>query len=114
MGDPMFKLGNVFESSYKHILESPKSRSLILASTNDNLPGCTSCAHKPFCGQQPEYNYTTQGSIHGRMLESTWCKKHMGIFDYLVKRLYDADEEERAIYERWTINRAQSHFLQDV
>jgi len=38
----------------------------------------------------------------------------MGIFDYLVNRLYKADEEERAIYERWTINRAQSHFLQDT
>lgn len=114
MGDEVFKLGNVHESSYQDLVRSPKSRALILASTNDNLPGCTSCAYKPFCGQQPEYNYATQGSIHGRMLESTWCKKHMGIFDYLVERLYHADDEERSILERWTINRAQDHFLQSV
>jgi hypothetical protein len=37
----------------------------------------------------------------------------MGIFDHLVKRLKNADEEEKAILQRWTINRAQDHFLQD-
>ena len=78
------------------------------------MPGCVNCAYKPYCGQQPEYNYVTQGSIQGRMPESTWCQKHKGIFDYLVGRLRDADAEERAILERWTINRPQEHFIQPL
>ena len=46
------------------------------------------------------------------MIESTWCRKHMGIFDMLVKRLNGADAETRAIFERWTISRPQEQFIQ--
>ena len=112
MGDEFFLLGNVKTSTYSEIMKSAKTNALVMASTNDALPGCATCAYKPYCGQQPEYNYTTQGSIQGRMPESTWCKKHMGIFDYLAKRLRNADEEEMAIFRRWTTNRSQDHFLQ--
>ena len=113
MGDDFFHLGHVDELDYREMMGSPRVRAMVLASTNEGLPGCSTCAYKLYCGQQPEYNYVTQGSLQGRMPESTWCQKHMGIFDYLVRRLKDADEEERAIFERWTINRAQEHFIQD-
>ena len=114
MGDPFFKLGNVAHTTYGELMASDSARALVLASTNDQQPGCASCTYKPFCGQQPEYNYVTQGSIHGRMRESTWCRKHMGIFDMLVRRLRNAGPEERAMYERWTINRHLERFIQPV
>ena len=38
----------------------------------------------------------------------------MGIFDYLAHRLKNADEEEMAIFDRWTTNRRQDHFVQEV
>jgi uncharacterized protein len=113
MGDEFFLLGHVDDLDYREMMGSSRVRAMVLASTNEGLPGCSTCAYKLYCGQQPEYNYVTQGSLQGRMPESSWCQKHMGIFDYLVRRLKDADEEERAILERWTINRAQDHFLQD-
>ncbi|MFT6396368.1 MAG: His-Xaa-Ser system radical SAM maturase HxsB [Bradymonadia bacterium] len=113
MGDDFFHLGHVKDLDYREMMGSSRVRAMILASTNEGLPGCESCAYKLYCGQQPEYNYVTQGSLQGRMPESTWCQKHMGIFDHLVKRLKNADEEEKAILQRWTINRAQDHFLQD-
>jgi uncharacterized protein len=114
MGDDFFLLGDVHTSDYRDLMTSQRTRALVLASTNDGLPGCVSCAYKPYCGQQPEYNYVTQGSIQGRMPESTWCQKHMGIFDYLARRLRDSDSDEMAIFNRWTINRPQEHFLQPV
>ena len=114
MGDEFFRIGHVSETSYPALMNSEITRSMVLASANEQLPGCASCAYKPYCGQQPEYNYVTQGSIQGRMRESTWCKKHMGIFDMLAKRLHDATDEEKAIFDRWTINRVQEHFVQPV
>lgn len=113
MGDEFFHIGNVHENTLTEVMGSSKVRAMVLASTNEGLPGCSTCAYKVYCGQQPEYNYVTQGSIQGRMPESTWCRKHMGIFDFLVRRLAAADPEEMAIFERWTINRPQEHFLQD-
>lgn len=113
MGDDFFLIGDVAKDKLADVMDSAKVRALVVASTNEALPGCASCAYKVYCGQQPEYNYVTQGSLQGRMLESTWCKKHMGIFDYLVKRLKNADEDEMEMFRRWTINRPQEHFLQD-
>jgi len=114
MGDPFFRLGNVREITYPDLMAGETARALVLASANDQQPGCVSCAYKPFCGQQPEYNYVTQGSIQGRMLESTWCRKHMGVFDLLVRRLRAAGPEERAMFERWTINRHLDRFIQPL
>jgi His-Xaa-Ser system radical SAM maturase HxsB len=111
-GDPMFRLGNVLTDRYADIMGSPAVRALILASTNLAQPDCTSCVYRPFCGQQPEYNYKSQGSLFGRMRDSNWCKKHKFIFDTLVTRLQRATPEERQVLERWTTWRTQERFLQ--
>jgi len=101
----------VHEDSYHDILSSETVRALVLASTNEAHPDCVQCAWKPFCGQQPEYNYKTQGSIFGRMRDSDWCRKHKGIFDILMTRWIQATPEEQALLERWTIQRPREHFL---
>jgi hypothetical protein len=58
------------------------------------------------------HNYTEQGSIHGRMIESTWCQKYMGVLDLLMTRLRQADDFERALYQRWASPRALEHYVQ--
>ena len=113
MGDEMFKLGDSQTSSYGEIMTHPTTKALVIASTNDGQPGCASCVYRPYCGQQPEYNYTTQGSLFGQMANSVWCQKHMGMFDYLAHRLKNASPEEMKIYWRWTTNRNREHFLQE-
>jgi His-Xaa-Ser system radical SAM maturase HxsB len=113
MGDEAFLLGNVFEHGYRDIMGSETVRALILASTNDSQPDCVSCVYKAYCGQQPEYNYKTQGSIFGRMRDSAWCKKHKGIFDILAHWLHSASDSEREVVRLWTISRPQEHYLQD-
>jgi His-Xaa-Ser system radical SAM maturase HxsB len=112
MGDNAFLIGSL-ENTYEELMTSATTRALVLAGINDAQPDCVSCVYKPYCGQQPEYNYKTQGSIQGRMRDSTWCKKHKSIFDLLAHRLKHADAEEMAMFRRWTINRPQEHFLQE-
>lgn len=112
MGDEMFKIGTV-EDSYHHLITNAQSRAMVMAGLNDGQPDCVTCTYKPWCGQQVEYNYKTQGSLHGRMRDSTWCRKHKSIFDYLMHKLKDADETDMAMFQRWTSNRTLDHFLQE-
>ena len=113
MGDDMFQIGTLGETSYQDMMSSDVVRSLVYAGTNDSHVDCTQCTYKVYCGQQPEYNYISQGSLHGRMRDSVWCKKHKKIFDHLALKLRRADPEDMKTFERWTTNRAQTHFLQD-
>lgn len=112
MGDEAFLIGNVHRDTYRDIMQSDAVRALVLASTNDSQPGCATCVYKAWCGQQPEYNYKTQGSIFGRMQDSAWCMKHRGIFDILLRWLHSAPADERELITRWTISRPQEHYLQ--
>jgi uncharacterized protein len=113
MNDDIFAVGHV-DGTYQDIVRSDTVRALVFASTNDSQPGCVSCTYKVWCGQQPEYNYKTQGSIFGRMADSNWCRKHKYIFDFLMEKLERADPVEMEIFDRWTTNRRQDHFVQPV
>jgi uncharacterized protein len=112
MGDEIFHFGDIDTAGYHELMTDDTVRALVLASTNDSQPGCVSCTYKPYCGQQPEYNYKTQGSIFGRMADSNWCRKHINIFDYLLDKLQRADPQELDIFDRWTTKRSQDHFVQ--
>jgi len=112
MGDNIFQIGTI-DSTYEELMTGPQTRALVIASTNLGQPDCVQCTYRPYCGQQPEYNYKTQGSIQGRMRDSTWCRKHKNIFDYLARRLKDADDADMEMFQRWTTSRPQTHFLQD-
>ncbi len=112
MGDDMFKVGTVHDT-YDQLMTNAQTRALVMAGLNDGQPDCVSCVYKPWCGQQVEYNYKTQGSLHGRMRDSVWCKKHKSIFDYLMAKLERADAEEMKIFERWTTHRVLDHYLQE-
>ncbi len=112
MGDEMFRIGDV-NSSYVQLMTNAQTRALVMAGINDGQPDCVNCTYKPWCGQQTEYNYKTQGSLSGRMRDSVWCKKHKSIFDYLMAKVEKADPVEMAIFERWTTNRTLDHFLQE-
>ncbi len=110
MGDDMFRIGSV-EDSYQDLMGNAATRALVMAGLNDGHPDCVSCTYKPWCGQQVEYNYKTQGSLHGHMRDSTWCKKHKSIFDYLMHKLEAADERDLEMFRLWTTNRTLDHFL---
>ena len=110
MGDEMFRIGTV-NDSYYDLMTNAGTRALVMAGLNDGQPDCVSCVYKPWCGQQVEYNYKTQGSLHGHMRDSTWCKKHKSIFDYLMHKLESADERDLEMFRLWTTNRTLDHFV---
>jgi uncharacterized protein len=110
MGDDIFKVGTV-NDTYHDLMTNPSTRALVAAGLNDGQPDCVSCVYKPWCGQQVEYNYKTQGSLHGHMRDSVWCKKHKSIFDYLMHKLESADERDMEMFRLWTINRQLEHFI---
>jgi uncharacterized protein len=111
-GDDTFLLGRLGELTYRQMMGHPTVRSLVLATNIDSRPDCVNCAYNPFCGVDGVHTYKTQGSIAGRMRESTVCMVHKGIQDYLVEKVLKNDPAEMEILRRWTINRPRDHFVQ--
>jgi radical SAM protein with 4Fe4S-binding SPASM domain len=112
MGDSTFLLGEVGTSSYRQLLGHETVRALAIASNLDAQPDCVNCAYNPYCGVCPVHNHKTQGSIFGRMRESTLCAVHKGIQDYLFEKLGQNDPQVMETFRRWTTVRERSHFLQ--
>ncbi len=111
MGDDSFRLGDVHTSSYRDVVGHPTVRAVVIAGQLAGLPDCNDCAYQLYCGVPPVHSHKTQGSIFGRMRESTLCQVHKGIQDYLFAKLAEGDAETRAILERWTTIRPREHFL---
>jgi radical SAM protein with 4Fe4S-binding SPASM domain len=112
-GDDTFLLGTVDDLTYEKIVTHPTVRALALASNVNGRPDCVNCAYNPFCGVDGVHTYKTQGSISGRMRESTVCAVHKGIQDYLFEKLRENDPEVMEVFRRWTINRTREHFVQE-
>lgn len=111
-GDRAFEIGDVRTSRYREVMKHDTIRSLVLASIREVQPECVRCAYAPYCGIQPEHSYRTQGSIFGRMPQSTVCAVHKSIQDYLFEKLREDDPVTVGILRRWTTVRERSHFVQ--
>lgn len=111
-GDDALLVGNVFTSSYREILGHPTVRTMVMASNLEAQPDCVNCTYVPYCGVPPAHTYKTQGTVFGKMRQSTICAVHKGIQDYLFEKLDKADEETLKILERWTTIRPRDHFVQ--
>ncbi|MEM9189606.1 MAG: His-Xaa-Ser system radical SAM maturase HxsB [Myxococcota bacterium] len=113
MGDDTFYLGDVRTSSYREIVGHPTVRAVALASNLEQNPDCVSCSYLPYCGIPPVHSHKTQGTIFGRMRESTLCHVHKHIQDYLFAKIAEEDPETLDILEKWTTSRPRTHFMQD-
>jgi radical SAM protein with 4Fe4S-binding SPASM domain len=98
-GDEFFRIGDASTSAFADLLDHPTVRASRLASNMDAQPMCSQCAYNPFCSVLPAYNQGTQGSVFGRMPDSGWCEKMMGIFDVIFTKLQDP--EARKVLESW-------------
>ena len=111
-GDDTFLLGRVGELTYEKMMTHPTVRALVLASNVNSRPDCVNCAYNPYCGVDAVHTYKTQGSLSGRMRESTVSAVHKGIMDYLFEKIREGDPETMEVFRRWTINRSRDHFVQ--
>jgi His-Xaa-Ser system radical SAM maturase HxsB len=112
MGDSTFVLGDVRESTYRELMGHETVRALAIASNLDAQPDCVNCTYQPYCGVCPVHNHKTQGTIFGRMRESSLCMVHKGIQDYLFEKIGSGDTSTLDILKKWTTLRDRSHFLQ--
>lgn len=110
-GDDTFYLGKVGELTYAKIIGHPLLRALVLGANVDGRPDCVNCAYNPYCGACPVHTYKTQGSLSGRMRESTVCMVHKGIQDYLFEKLIENDPAVMEVFRRWTTHRPREHFV---
>ncbi len=111
MGDDAFQIGSIPENSYKELIESPTVKALAVASCLDNIPHCSECVYKPYCGVCPVYNYAEQGGVFGQMPTNERCKIYGSILEALFRRIAEGDEEVLDIFSKWTIVRDRSVFF---
>jgi uncharacterized protein len=112
MGDSTFLIGDVATTSYRDLMGHETVRALAIASNLDAQPDCVNCTYQPYCGVCPVHNHRTQGTIFGRMRESSLCAVHKGIQDHLFAKLGGADPQVIEILKKWTTVRDRTHFLQ--
>ena len=109
LGDPVFEVGTV-DTNYQDLVSSDGTRALVMGGLLHSQPDCVNCAYKPMCGQQVEFNYKTQGSIHGRMRDSSWCRRQKALFDHFADALTHASPARRVQLERWAEPSHLEHF----
>lgn len=101
MGDLSFRLGHVQSDVYSDTMTGRRLRALVEQSCLETLPGCSECAFAPYCGGDPVYNWTTQQDIVGYRPTSEFCRRQMGLFEYLFDRLRDGDTFIRRLFFAW-------------
>lgn len=106
MGDGIFQIGTLGETTYDEVMSHPTVRALAMASIQDSLPACHTCWAKPYCGIDPIDNYMVSGDIFGSRPLSPNHEEYYGIASLLFERLAaDRTGEVEAIFRRWTVPR---------
>jgi uncharacterized protein len=100
MGDKVFCMGHLLKNTYEDIMLSPALLTPLEESIPESAPMCEECAFLPYCGADPDYHYATQGDFLGHKALSGFCKKNMGVFRYIIRKLAD-DPDARRILESW-------------
>ena len=79
MGNNLFAIGSVGETSYVDMIRHPTVKAMAVASLQDSLPSCNTCWNKPFCGVCPMHNYMSGGDIFGQRPRSPKCTEYYTI-----------------------------------
>lgn len=93
MGDKSFKLGNVYTSSFKELMDKPICKIIGTSSCLECIPMCTECAFQPFCGVCPVLNWAEYGTFYPQMKSNYRCQIYKGIQTILFEKLYEESEE---------------------
>lgn len=91
MGNPCFKMGNVFDNTYKEVFLSPILKKLVEDSCVETIPNCSRCAYRTYCGVDVFRNYLETGDVSNVSATSFFCRKQSLIFDYLFEKLEDPE-----------------------
>ena len=101
MGDRSFLLGNVWNSDFHSLVNSPVCRAVCKASVVESLPKCGDCVYQPYCGDCPVVNYAYDKDLYsdeGRLFR---CKVYKGILDILFEVIHENDERKMKVLYSW-------------
>lgn len=113
MGDDAFYIGNVGSMTLEDVVTHDVVKSLAVASCLDGIPGCATCAYKPYCGTCPVYNYSEQGNIFPQNPTNDRCKIYMGVQDHLFSYLMREDPKINEVFRRWVEVKPRPGYLHD-
>lgn len=113
MGDDAFALGDVSQP-VSQWLSSPAMVRLLEAGVAEALPTCADCAFVPMCGADPIEHYARQGDSVGHRPSSDFCRRNMGLFDFLLERYEAADGEVQALMRSWAVPKSSMEEITDA
>lgn len=105
VGDRKFSMGNLDKDRYEDIFNGSIIHKIVQNSCVETLPGCASCAFQMYCGADPIRNYVETGDIVGHRPTSDFCKKNMGILEYLFEKLRNNDDNVMDVFFSWVTKR---------
>ena len=105
MQDKTFRLGSVHANSYDELFRGDVLRSLVRASVNESLPGCSDCPYQLYCGADPVFHHATQGDPIGHRPTSEFCRKNMAIITELFRYIERGERDVMKIFWSWITDR---------
>ena len=97
MGDPTFRLGNVYTDDYAALIGNPVSRAACLASVTESQPLCGDCVYQPYCGVCPVVSHALQHDLTSHSFYR--CNIYQGMLDTLFTLLEDTSNLE--LFQEW-------------
>ena len=101
MGDSAFKVGTVYESSYKGLICNGVCKTVCASSILESLPTCSDCVYQQYCGTCPVINYALTGDIVEKSPRNYRCRIYMGMLDIIFHMLQEGKEETVEILRSW-------------
>lgn len=100
-GDPAFKIGNVYHSQYRELIQNKVCKTICAASILETIPGCSDCAYQSYCGVCPVINYALGEDIFRKSAGGYRCEIYGGILDCLFTLLTEGTEAEKQVLQSW-------------
>lgn len=100
MGDNSFKVGNVYENTYKELMQCDCTKAMCVSSCIECLPYCSTCAYMPYCGTCPVINLAQDNNIFPQNPREYRCKIYGGILDILFDYI-ENEPDTVEIFKNW-------------
>jgi His-Xaa-Ser system radical SAM maturase HxsB len=69
--------------------------------SNFGDPACQRCTYQPFCGRDVVDDLARYGRIDLPRTQTEFCRRHMHMFDFLFRLIYEDDPATRYSLSRW-------------
>lgn len=102
MGKDTFCLGNVYDHSYKEIVESGICRTVCASSILETIPGCCDCVYQAYCGTCPVVNFARDNDVIEKTPRGYRCKIYSGMLDSLFNYFMEDDVETICVLKSWS------------